>query len=140
MCAHRQDRLHPTSQGGGHVGGEARGGGVRVPAGPGGGLHHPLRGLHHQRDRHQVHDGRNVAQVGIHLLRKARTKFRILIALTELFLLDNAAISVCNLVNVFREMGRIHVYYSSTVDAPYGRERDMKYACSHLCFHACLIF
>lgn len=50
----RQDRVHAAAPRGRHVRGQARGRGVRLPPGPGGRLHHPLRRLHQSGDRHQV--------------------------------------------------------------------------------------
>ena len=53
-----QDRLHAAASRRRDERGEARRRGVRLPAGLGGRLHDPLRGLHQPGDDHQVHDGR----------------------------------------------------------------------------------
>lgn len=49
-----QDRLHTAATCGRHERGQASGGGVWLPSGPGGRVHHPFRGLHQPGDCHKV--------------------------------------------------------------------------------------
>ena len=53
--------MHAAATGGRHVGRQACGRGVWVPARPGSRLFNPLRGLHLARDGYQVHDRRHAA-------------------------------------------------------------------------------